>query len=1647
MNLSPPHREQQSHSKQLNILKQNTTQKLFTKNDSTNQVKVLSGSLENEQKTQDELKFNSKSSITTCGDQIIGTILNQQMQLNSLTQGSTQFNHQSKFFLLDQPLLQNTPVQVSSQRSKKGRMNQFYQGINSGFSLQQNKIPTIQEWFQSLSKEDKTLSLTLIDQVLVNNIVRMQQKIAKKGPGKFKLQTCIKKFPKLNFNNEQDPNQYVAELHQEFKYSSMKALIKDDKNRVEQQAKLLHEKEFLDMVRLTYTKLDGNQQNSKDKIQQIISNQVIDDQLNTLTVSQQLIQDPLKFYQLIQSIVGATFLKVPIDIDWDVQRQHFVVKTPSWFVPYSNNSLANWIIFYFEISLWIHYEAYVRPRFRGTTKDTLDSTIFIPKNDQILNLKNDLSSYWSSFVERTKTHPSLMRELAQEIQTKMERSSLIKPLVQVEEPLLISQLNGGLIQVKTTPQNGLGFNSDQKILDALMQNKDPENFFNELCLVSMSKLGSQIFQMEKALIDIIKDRKLSSESMSKIAKSQKNHKKKNKKKARVALVGVVAEGKSSKNTPVKIKESTVLDDEHSKNIQEQSKQQESLEIREEVKSQAKPSYLSNMIENKIIEESESDDDEDDPYGDQFLDFYSNQAVLSNYQQISRSKADTKNDLINELLSSDEEEKVDEKKIVGNDIIKTNSNQSEYQEAINQIQQIILQKELEEKNQANLDTTQVVLQNQQTGKDQTQDQAHEDLNFNSPSQQVVFNETNAISPDSYLNNEQYNETAEIENPKTPLIQKEMSSPITDISQNKKLHNNLSQTTKKKQISKCDIMLNKRKDQSFTQTDLNQSIDDSITNFEIIRSNKNFQANGQSSVGNNNNKDSSSNQNNLNKKKKKKRSKAVLPQQSQSLHENLQDKSQILNAFMRNIVQVKETEQNQEQIKKPVQQISQEDPSPVKPQPIEDKKQEQQSEIKSQTLKEKTFKEKPVYIRKQHRYANNEPIQQQVDQQVTSATQHILNQSNLNDNSFKIQLKQHPKTRIASFNKSHESYTQHNNANTTAKNTHQPMRSQKVGQRFESFNNQRELQSTNLDLNQKQQSIQSTNLPNTATNISMGNIMQMPGQMPQKEKKKKSQAHKSNLKKKQHYKSCKTSGIVTPQEYPIYDQMKMGVQPQYFMGQHQMMNQYQMGYGMQHQQQQHHMHFNQQMYSHSQYLMPSPNMNDPTGFNQQQQQMNNNQYGDMFSNLADPRGIQYLQQLIHQAMQQNGINYAQQPQYIYNPQDIPIDPYTSTPQQDNRADLQNKLIEQFYDILETEMNTMVVNIDVNLESVKKERDLAICMIESIIRQTFNQSNQQNRPLLDIRMYGSMASKLAIEESDVDLAIIGLDFKGIKELQIKEMRVLYEQLMQVLKAQSTVQFIETATIPVIKLRVDLEKIRESITCNQESQEHQQQSSGCSSIEDQMRYLGVDITFEDSSMNSLYSSDGQRINLGIQCISYIQQLCAAQAELKPIVLFLKKLLQNNSLNEPYHGGLNSYSLILMTSAFLHKFSEVQSVSKNLVEFLRYFGYFFDPETVIVDCQDFLTQNCPMIDPMTVIDPLNKVNNTTRSAFRIKEVQDVFKRAYTFINHKMFEYTQSKMNSSKDEENKNNQEAADQISNEKEEKLFSNIIQMILERESNSSA
>ncbi len=101
---------------------------------------------------------------------------------------------------------------------------------------------------------------------------------------------------------------------------------------------------------------------------------------------------------------------------------------------------------------------------------------------------------------------------------------------------------------------------------------------------------------------------------------------------------------------------------------------------------------------------------------------------------------------------------------------------------------------------------------------------------------------------------------------------------------------------------------------------------------------------------------------------------------------------------------------------------------------------------------------------------------------------------------------------------------------------------------------------------------------------------------------------------------------------------------------------------------------------------------------------------------------------------------------------------------------------------------------------------------------------------------------------------------------------------------------------------------------------------ISEEMRYLGVDITFEELG-----------VNLGIECIAYIQNLCMKFVELKPIVLVLKKLLALNDMNSPYSGGLSSYSLVLMVSTYLYT-CETRSMGKNLVEVLSYYGNYFNP-------------------------------------------------------------------------------------------------------------
>ena len=145
------------------------------------------------------------------------------------------------------------------------------------------------------------------------------------------------------------------------------------------------------------------------------------------------------------------------------------------------------------------------------------------------------------------------------------------------------------------------------------------------------------------------------------------------------------------------------------------------------------------------------------------------------------------------------------------------------------------------------------------------------------------------------------------------------------------------------------------------------------------------------------------------------------------------------------------------------------------------------------------------------------------------------------------------------------------------------------------------------------------------------------------------------------------------------------------------------------------------------------------------------------------------------------------------------------------------------------------------------------------------------------------------------------------------------------------------------------------------------------------------------------QSCSLAISSVHKIKELQKQYKDLRNIVLIIKKLLAKHNLHKPYSGGLNSYSIVLMTSTFLEKFgiNEYSALSQNLTEFLKFFGNYFDPATHGLDGTRFFTllpEQREKNEMIYIRDFQNSANNTSRSAFRIYEIKKVFSVAYKTI-------------------------------------------------------
>jgi len=197
-------------------------------------------------------------------------------------------------------------------------------------------------------------------------------------------------------------------------------------------------------------------------------------------------------------------------------------------------------------------------------------------------------------------------------------------------------------------------------------------------------------------------------------------------------------------------------------------------------------------------------------------------------------------------------------------------------------------------------------------------------------------------------------------------------------------------------------------------------------------------------------------------------------------------------------------------------------------------------------------------------------------------------------------------------------------------------------------------------------------------------------------------------------------------------------------------------------------------------------------------------------------------------------------------------------------------------------------------------------------------------------------------------------------------------------TIQVIETAKVPIIKLT--------SVSEN----------------------LSTDIAINDEYTATTYcSSEGLAQHSGIAASELIKSYIRKLPALAPIVLILKQYLYERGLNNTFSGGISSYLLTLMAISFLQiqggnsseagLYHPKRNLGTLLQEFLEYYGRRFDFESTGISISNGgshfpLVGYCFPLAPVVIVDPFNPVCNIAQSAFGIARVKAAFAEGYGLI-------------------------------------------------------
>ena len=223
------------------------------------------------------------------------------------------------------------------------------------------------------------------------------------------------------------------------------------------------------------------------------------------------------------------------------------------------------------------------------------------------------------------------------------------------------------------------------------------------------------------------------------------------------------------------------------------------------------------------------------------------------------------------------------------------------------------------------------------------------------------------------------------------------------------------------------------------------------------------------------------------------------------------------------------------------------------------------------------------------------------------------------------------------------------------------------------------------------------------------------------------------------------------------------------------------------------------------------------------------------------------------------------------------------------LQSTEIERYFlESIEFDINMIAKRNEENLRPYAPHRQILVSTISQIVDEMFNKTEEKT---VKLEMFGSMAQGLAIETSDMDMVITGLNCDANKEVEKQHLLQISKQIKEKFSTDLLIEVEEIVStdFPVLKLTFSTDKIGKLYQIPMFYSE------------EKINHIYMDITIQDE--------DGEE-HFGSQCREFVRQTIANNPCLKPVCIILKKILRRYDLNKPYTGGLGSYSLFVMLLA-----------------------------------------------------------------------------------------------------------------------------------------